>query len=310
MKLLPLLVRGRQAQRDEHAAGEGAKLGTLRGGSAGILTPEGQVYGTCPRLSHLRKLGKQVEVEPYADILFAAGYSNEDIVAEELRAAGIPFKQEEEIPVVWETSNGTKVTGRPDIVILDEAGNPAMGLELKLISSIWTAKSVMGQGEPKSDHLIQAAHYSWKLDIPWKLVYANRAYWHINYNKFLTTTFKDNEYCEHKEDRPFRILPAYCVFELEWQGDRLHYRKEGTEEYTSTEITKDSIESYFEAVAGIIDKVPPRPTNKHVNGGKSYKACDYCALSDVCDTHESADLQRWTDEATIEINKLAEERKL
>lgn len=311
MSLLNTLLKGRQALRDQHNEGETEKKGTLRGGSSGILTSTGEVYGTCPRISYLRKLGFQVEVEPYADILFAAGYANEDIVAAELEAAGETIKREEEVPVVWSTENGTVVSGRPDIIIMD-GETKKVGLELKLISSIWTAKSVLGTYEPKSDHLIQAAHYSWQHEIPWKLLYANRAYWHINYNKFLTTAFQGNEYCEDKEGRPFRVLPAYLPFDVEWQEGSLYYSKEGVDDKIPTVITKEGIEAYYEAVSRLTPEsnLPPIPVAKHVNGGKSYKPCDYCPLAAVCEKYQEEKLSRWTDEAILEINTLAEERKL
>lgn len=312
MNIGEMLTAGRKALKEEHEKAEVQKLGSLRGGSAGLLTSDGTVYGTCPRLSYLRKIGYQVSPEPYADVLFAAGFGSEDIVARELEMAKVAFKREEDIPVGWTTEAGVKVSGRPDIVLMDENGKPAVGLELKLISSVWTARDVMGHLSPKSDHLIQAGHYSWQLGIPWKLVYANRAYWHINYVKTLASSFQDKECCEHKEGRPFRVVPGYTIFDLQWRDGVLQYAPEGSGEWTSTLITKEAIESYYEAVASLNEtsSVPPRPTNRHVNGDKSFRYCDYCPLIGVCNEQENKKLGEWTDHAKLSINDLNKERSL
>ncbi|MDB4725827.1 hypothetical protein OAF54_00230 [bacterium] len=312
MDLQTILNRGRNKQREEHQEGEADKLGTLRGGSAGIFTADGKIYGSCPRMSYLRQKGIQVAPEPYTDLMFAAGYASEDIVAEELKAAGIPFKQEEEAPVRWTTENGTVVSGRPDFVLTDEAGNMTCGLELKLISSIWTAKSVMAQLIPKSDHMIQAGHYSWQHQVPWKIVYANRAYWHINYNKWLERDFNGSIYCEHKEGRPFRVTPGYIIFDLDWTEEGvLQWKPEGGEEWTPTAITKESIEAYYEAVSRMEEGnvLPPRPEGKSVDGSKSYKPCDYCDLAEVCDSDPTT-LADWKDKAVVEVSSINKERKL
>jgi hypothetical protein len=141
--------------------------------------------------------------------MFTAGVSNEDQWYDALVKAHPPelILREEEIPVKWVTDNGIDVTGRPDFVLLEEysllpedsvkdlleeaktAGQkaelielanakltrPKVGIELKLVSSIWTARDVLFEGRPKFDHLIQAAHYMWKLDIPFELWYTSRA---------------------------------------------------------------------------------------------------------------------------------------
>ncbi len=312
MSLQNTLLKGRKKMREDHALEEVGKKGTLRGGSAGIFTRDGKVYGTCPRLAHLRKLGYQADPEPTADILFAAGYGNEDIMAKEMTEAGIHFKREEEIPVEWFTDNGTKVSGRPDFVVTREDETPVYGIEAKLISSIWTASSIIGKGEPKSNHLIQAAHYSMHMGIPWKLVYANRAYWHINYNKILTDVFMGNPLCEHKKGRPFRVLTDYVIFDLEWDGDMLVYSLEGTARWTPTAITKQSIVDYYNAVAEVeaTNSVPPRPVAKHVNGSDGYKECDYCPLAATCDEHDGKGLAAWTDHAKLSLNTINKERAL
>jgi hypothetical protein len=109
--------------------------------------------------------------------MFEAGHFNEDAWCTVLEA-GLPegwsLLREEEIAIRWETDAGTPVTGRPDIVICDETGKPVKGLELKLSSAVWSARSAVLQGEPKFVHLAQSGHYAMKLDIPYEIWYTSR----------------------------------------------------------------------------------------------------------------------------------------
>lgn len=159
---------------------EKEKVGYLRGGNSGIYFEDkkkAMVAGKCQRLSYLRMKGVTVSpVDVARKLMFRAGIANEDLWYETLKET-YPYKilREEDVPTSWETENGTKVTGRPDIVLLDENDKPKVGIELKLVSSLWTARDVLFEGRPKFDHLIQAAHYSWQLGIPFELWYTNRA---------------------------------------------------------------------------------------------------------------------------------------
>jgi hypothetical protein len=104
--------------------------------------------------------------------MFAGGKSNEDIWYSLLRPSFPNIKREEEIPVSWVNDYGITITGRPDMVICDDAGKPVHGLELKMVASVWTSRDVRFQGAPKLDHLCQAAHYMMLLEIPFSLCYA------------------------------------------------------------------------------------------------------------------------------------------
>lgn len=166
---------------DEDKTEEAGKTGVFRGGSAGIYMPGKKfVAGKCPRLSLLRYKGIKVEdIEPSRKLMFRAGLSNEDMWLETLKKTytGV-IKTEEDIPTKWTTSKGIDVTGRPDIVLgsgTEEDFIPEVGIELKLVSSVWTARDVLFESRPKFDHLIQAAHYSWQLQIPFELWYTSRA---------------------------------------------------------------------------------------------------------------------------------------
>lgn len=191
------LLEGRQLARKEHKEQDKKKLGNLRAGNSGIMSEQGDFAGACPRVAHLRSLGLDVE-EPSDPtlIMFQMGTANEEVVFQDLlktKAEDEVILREEEIPIEWFTKNGTKVTGRPDMVVCRkkdwivteeeaaqlaqgyphdlEAGSvvpgalsePLFGIEIKGVFSVWTSREVLFDGNPKMAHLIQAAHYSWQL---------------------------------------------------------------------------------------------------------------------------------------------------
>ncbi len=170
----------------ESEVAEGDKQGTLRGGNSGIYIAESDtVAGSCHRIAHLRSLGINLDKQGMADreLMFSAGRMNEDGWFEALsRTWDGPILREEEVSTYWETTNGTKVTGRPDLVLVDKnTEQPVVGIELKLVSSLWTARDVLFEGKPKFPHLVQAAHYSWQLGVPFELWYTSRADFATNY---------------------------------------------------------------------------------------------------------------------------------
>lgn len=225
LSIAAILAAGHKKLSETQRAEEGSKVGTLRAGNAGAFVA-GEIYGKCHRLSLLRYLGVQAEADTNRALMFQAGRTNEDSWIEVLKAGWDgPILQEEEIPVSWETKAGTKVTGRPDIVlckeepdsfIVDQAFRdsfsemdphrpnigdviealpkkvPVKGLELKLVSSFWTMITVLTAKEPKVEHVIQAIHYSSQLGIPFELWYTSRVDWAISgwTNKFFTAAAK------------------------------------------------------------------------------------------------------------------------
>lgn len=177
-----LIVDGTEKLRQDGDDAEKTKVGTLRGGNTGIYIKEtGKVLGKSAREAYLRFKGIQIKkTEPNRSLMFQAGRFNEDAWMEVLsRAWEGEIKCEEDIPTCWETENGIKVTGRPDMVLLKD-GKPHVGLELKLASSIWTCRDVLFEDTPRFDHLTQAAHYMWQTGCPFELWYANRVDFHPN----------------------------------------------------------------------------------------------------------------------------------
>jgi len=302
-----LLDKGRAAERAERAEGEDAKLGTMRGGNTGALI-KGKFYGKCARLSWLRSVGLELPIEPETYEMFDAGYGNEDIVARLLEASGVGILQEEQCPIEWELPNGTKVQGRPDIVIPTEESDAAYshGIELKLVSSIWTAKSVHYDLRPKSDHLLQAGHYAYQLGVPYTLTYISRCYWHLSTAPgWLRDKFRGDVYnVKYREDgEPLRIEPFRRHYDLEWRDDVLWYTTEGIE-WRQTRLTWDAIVKYYTVASelGEAAELPAPPCGVSIDGSKSFKACDYCDLADVCKEHKEA--SAWRDHARDFINAL------
>lgn len=308
------LRQGRQLLRDKHKAGDAAKLGNLRAGNSGIMSEDGDVAGSCHRVAHLRQLG--LELDPPDDsrlVMFQMGTANEDVVYHDLVQTSAPDEvilREEEIPIEWMTSNGTKVTGRPDMVVcqihdtqvkgsfprdVEGAGVyclPKWGVELKSIASVWTSRDVL-HGEPKMANLIQAAHYSWKLGVPFRLMYKQYGIQEIpNWKgrgsepgwgqKLFPVGCADIDY------EKGRIRPYERTFELLWGKDGyLRYRLEGsTGVAVKTLIRLADIERFYEYTSRISeDKVlGKRPLTIDSKGKeKSYSNCSYCPLQKTCD---------------------------
>lgn len=173
-----LFVQGHRALRAKHDQEESTKVGTLRGGSCGLVFEDGKVASNCASLVYLRFQGIDISClspdRATRELMFEAGRTNEDSWFQVLANSGYQgtIKRESEIPISWELANGVKVTGRPDMVLCSP--EPELGIELKLVSSLWTARSVKINLVPKMPHLCQAGHYSWKLGVPFEIWYTSR----------------------------------------------------------------------------------------------------------------------------------------
>jgi hypothetical protein len=337
MDLLQLIANSRAAKRQEHADKEKAKLGVLRAGSTGIMSEEGEVAGACHRISLLRSKG--VEVDPPTwdkHIMFELGYANEDVIVNQLKKslpAGYKVLVEEEVPIAWETSNGTKVTGRPDIVIVNDKGESEVGIELKSVHSVWVAREVLFKKQPKLANLAQAAHYMWKLGLSdYKLFY--KSYSQLGQgmagNEWIVKQFPrlgepGSEFIEFTEVSEAQaakgkgptikhIKQFEIVYDLKWdRNGRLQYRVEGTRSvWTSTIITKTALESYFEFVSRMeADKnLGPLPAAVDSSGDKlNYSQCKYCPLQATCKEYSSKGYDIWMGqvlEVTTENKKTKE----
>ncbi len=190
-----------------------AKAGNLRGGNSSLMLPDGKIVGGCINLTYLRFKGiPNQETTPEDDLMFDAGRRNEDHWYDVLSQSWDgKILRETEIPTNWKTSDGTSVTGRPDIVLADKDGKLVTGIELKLVSSLWTARDVKFQGKPKLSHLIQAAHYSWQLGVPFELWYTCRADFAVTgdwaKNIFPKAGEPGSEFCEYAYYKEGAINP-------------------------------------------------------------------------------------------------------
>jgi hypothetical protein len=315
------LQAGRDKLRLQHVYQDARKAGSLRAGNSGILTETGEFAGACPHIAHLRQLGIESEV-PTSDklIMFQMGVESENAVFRDLGAIlpeGQILLREEETGIEWRTSNGTRVTGRPDGVIYDKhiqhitvprAGyefeiddprylaprtieqvklEPKYGIELKTVASFWTTREVLFEREPKLTALIQAAHYAWQLNIPYKLSYKN----YVNQtfpswaHKFIPKQGEPgsehvsyNDKGEAKNVNPFEI-----VYELDFdEHGYCWYRLEGAAVWTKSIVRWQDIRRFYEFVSSIPEtgKLGNKLTTVGCTGKKkSYSHCDmYCPI--------------------------------
>jgi hypothetical protein len=331
MNILELIAEARAAHRQEHVDKEKAKFGVLRAGSTGIMSDENEVAGACHRVSLLRSKGIEVDPPTWDKyIMFELGYANEDVIVNQLKKA-LPANYtvlvEEEVPIAWETSNGTKVTGRPDIVILNEKSEKVMGLELKSVHSVWVAREVLFKKQPKLANLAQAAHYMWKLGIPdYKLFY--KSYSQLGQgmagNEWIVKQFPrpgepGSEFVEFTEVSEAQaakgkgptvkhIKQFEIIYDLKWdRNGRLQYRVEGNKGvWTHTVITKKSIEDYFELVSRMESSknLGPLPVGIDASGDKlNYSQCKYCPLNQTCKEYSSKGYDKWMEQVVKITNE-------
>ena len=305
------LREGRAIARIKYKAEEVGKEGNLRAGNSGIMSSDNQVAGSCHRIAHLRQLG--IEVDPPGEdtiIMFQVGTANETIVYNDLLQTSAGHEvilREEEIPIQWNTGNGTKVTGRPDMVLcavtseVDERSGisiqhvPELLLELKSVASVWTTRSVLIDREPKLPHLVQAAHYMWKLgNIEGRLIYkqyAIQAMPDFAHRYFPREGEAGSEYLEYNEKgQPRSVKPFELVYELQLKNGVLRYRTEAVgskkaSKWNHTIVSTSDIERFYEFVSRMESdgELGPKPLTVSPDGTeKSYSNCKYCPLNSIC----------------------------
>ena len=315
------LRKARQLSREKHRESDRQKFGYLRAGNSGIMSESGDIAGQCHRIAHLRQLGIDIDEPEYSKlIMFERGFNNEDMIYADLKATlnpGETILREEEIPTEWSTTNGTKVSGRPDMVICKPSteiqngelkitgNNPILGIEIKSIASFWTAKSVLFSNEPKLPHLCQAAHYMWQMNIPWRLIYRQYSNllipdWGWLIKQLPKEGEPNSEYIawNQKTGKPKQLEPFELTFSLRLQNQRLQYKKEEDPDsaWTSTLITIPDIVRYYEFTSKMASekKLGPLPSEINCKGEKlNYNHADYCSLGDLCKNAEEMDYDVW-----------------
>lgn len=178
-----LIQSGTLIQIEEGNLQEQSKIGRLRGGSCGMVRPDGEIIGACAATAYARYKGfNGSAVTLSKELMFAGGRANEDLWLKSLKKSynlpGQVILCEEEIPLVWTTDNGVKVTGRPDIVLCESAdmnkNEPVCLLELKQIMASYSAYNVLIKKTPMLKHVIQAAWYTYQLGCKGELWYTSR----------------------------------------------------------------------------------------------------------------------------------------
>jgi hypothetical protein len=295
--------------REKHKEEEVKKLGNLRAGNSGAMSPEGEIIGCCPRKTHLRQLG--IEIDEPSDsllIMFQMGTANEDVVYHDLMQTKTEDEiilRESEIPIRWNTSNGTKVTGRPDMVICkrgeDGITKPEWGIELKSVASVWTSKDVLFGDVPKLEHLIQCSHYAWKLGVPFLLLYkqyTNQVVPQWAQKFFPRKGDKHSEHVEYNDKGDIKnIKPFEISYEVSTDATgRVSYRREGQEEWGRTILSVQDIERFYEFVSRMAEdkNVGPKPLALDPMGNKkNYSVCNYCPPEILCNSAESMGYDNW-----------------
>jgi hypothetical protein len=266
--------------------------GTYRVGLGGIYDDGMRVVaGKCPRAACLQRMGiypprRQGEHH----LMLAGGKSNEDLWASALEQQGIEFKREEEAPTCTNLGHGIKVSGRPDFVLCNGEGRATKGLELKLICSVWTALDVL-KGNPKLDHIIQAAHYARALGIPFELWYTSRVNWSCF--KGIPRGPEIDECYAYKVTKgirtPYRINPFTRGFRVVEIDGNVSLHDLLTGERKATIVSAARNEAYYRLVHEMLTTQNLRwdisyEALDYEGSKESYKACDYCdyGLQDVC----------------------------
>lgn len=302
------LKQGRQIHRQEYKAEDHKKLGFLRAGNSGVMNEQGQVAGACHRVAHLRSLGIEIDIpsDPTL-IMFQLGVANEDVIYADLLHTSTPSEgllRETEIPTSWFTSNGTQVTGRPDMVLTAKVGMvdeksgaisythvPSHVIEIKSIASLWTTLEVAIKKKPKVAHLAQAAHYMWQLgNVTGTLLYKQYALQAMpDFAKFQfprinrpgSELLEYNDKGEAKNVRPFEI-----GYSLRFNPDgQLEYAVEGTESWTVSVVSRQDVQRFYEFTSRITETgdLGSRPiTIDPVGEEKKFSNCSYCPLTSIC----------------------------
>lgn len=247
--------------------------------------------GTCHRIALARLVGLQEPIGITTRAIFDSGEANEYVWSRALQAegnyqvwhdAGIP----DEFKIKWHTE-GNLGTGTPDI-LLGVNNTPVIGIELKVVESIQSATSLLTSKKPKVDNLLQAAHYSMRLGIPFILVYTFNGtgdwpYWAIK--KF-------------NIPRGSKVPPFKMQFLVEWTEAGLTWRGDSGEVH-ALPIQQSSIEDYYKLLLEMKDQKDlylRYPSIEADGSSMPFDKCSYCSVSDACSEYETkGDYDLWID---------------
>ena len=307
LNILDILKRDDLQQQESTKVDNEKKAGQLRAGNSGLVLPDGNVTGACARKAFLRLQGVDLEAEENRLIMFEFGRKNEDIIIEKLkRQLGdtMVITGDDVNTISWKLTSGREVSGRPDVVLANKAGKPILLLEMKLISSMWTTRSVVFGNEPKMAHIIQATHYATKLGCPVKLVYVQAVDFQVpgwGMDNLPAEGEVGSEHIEYtdkvdkKTNKKIRVakklLPVRVVYDLEaLPNGNVRYRKEDSKGFwTETPVNMDGIIKFYEVVDDMENSgnLGPRPICLKACGDfENYTLCQYCSICSFCDRLE------------------------
>jgi hypothetical protein len=261
-------------QSAEHEAKEVDKKGVLRGGTTGCVEADGTVVGQCHRKALIRYLGLQAPAGP--NLWFDMGFANEELWTAKIRKAwphGI--KCEEDFPIQWEL-DGVTITGRPDIVLMNADDQPVAGIELKSVGSVNTALNIWFENKPKTENLLQAAHYASQVGVPFYLVYT-----------FLSKA--PLPYWAQKKFAAKDLSPFIKEFKVWLDGSgAIHYTTEDGVDHP-TPLSLDGIKDFYRLVIDMDKRkdLYTRFTDRELNGDPlPFEKCKYCAYNDICNNYD------------------------
>ena len=288
LSAIDLFMKGRKILADKRAQEETLKVGTLRGGSVGALVGE-QVLGTCHRIALARYKGLQSPVSSETKSVFEAGEVSEINWMEKVSAAWEgKVTGDKDYPLKYQVK-GVDVTGRADLIFLDTNDKLVFGCELKNIESYKSAASMMFEGKPKVDNLIQAGHYSLKFGVPWILAYSFNGivqppYWAVK---------------QYSLPKGTEVKPFKKEFHLFWEDGHLGYVKE-TGERVITVVTAQSIDDFYTLILEMDEQkdLYLRHSSLGLQGEpQPWSQCDYCPAKQQCLNYDShGDYDLWLDE--------------
>lgn len=173
-----LYNESRELSNKKKAIDEKTKAFTLRGGSAGCVTADGNFIGTNPWDVLARFMGYQTPFLRSTYDIFDGGFGNEANWDRVLAESPSKFKFTGDTNYPLRIDNfvkGYSLTGRPDGVALlskPDGDSPIVGVEHKGIFGSSSAEKCLN-GRPKTENLCQSVVYMTGFGVPWSLVYSN-----------------------------------------------------------------------------------------------------------------------------------------
>lgn len=168
MNFTELYIKGMLAQQQERESIDNSGEKRYRGGNAGFML-DGLPANSCARKVIARANGRFEETSWNTQLMFDLGELNETRWHDKLRAAGVKVESADGL-VATQAKGGTPITGSPDSIVADGK----YLIEHKHISSFWTFRDIILEGNPKPEHLAQAGLYSMNLnDMPFCILYTS-----------------------------------------------------------------------------------------------------------------------------------------